>query len=139
LNNQKSVFYTSYSPLPYNISQAIPASILLLIQEEILIKHNQPCNYKTITYLCGMKEKKDSETEKEIDSIAMEPQAEYGKKTLHIYNSFEEQESANYKWLASLTPEQHLHNAVELIKRVYGINKEKELNKEGKERILYFD
>ena len=86
-----------------------------------------------------MNEEKDKEEMKEKPTEASEPQVEYGNKTLHIYNSFEEQEEDNYKWLASLTPEQHLHNAVKLIKRVYGISKEKSIKTEVRERIIYFD
>ncbi len=40
-------------------------------------------------------------------------------KPLTVFNSFEEAEEDNYKWLASLTGEQHLQNAVALIKRIY--------------------
>ena len=86
-----------------------------------------------------MKDKKDSESENERISKADEPQAAYIKKTLHIFKSFEEQAESEYKELASLTPEQHLQNAVELIKRVYGIKEENGEEKEKKERILYFD
>ena len=86
-----------------------------------------------------MKDKKETKPQKENKSIASEPQAEYGKKTLQIFKSFEEQAEAEYKELASLTPEQHLQNAVELIKRVYGIKEENGEEKEKKERILYFD
>jgi hypothetical protein len=86
-----------------------------------------------------MKEEKDKEQENESNSMASEPQAAYGKKILHIFKSFEEQSEAAYKELALLTPEQHLQNAVELIKRVYGIKEENAEGKEKKERILYFD
>lgn len=40
-------------------------------------------------------------------------------KSISVFNSFEEAEEDNYKWLASLTGEQHLINAVALIKRIY--------------------
>ena len=40
-------------------------------------------------------------------------------KHLSIFNSFEEAEEDNYKWLASLTGEQHLQNAHELMKRIF--------------------
>ena len=90
-------------------------------------------------YFCGMNNEKDKEEPQANDSQASEPQAEYGKKALQVYNSFEEQEEENYKWLASLSPEQHLHNALELIKRVYGIGQEDSAKKEVKERKIYID
>jgi hypothetical protein len=40
-------------------------------------------------------------------------------KSISVFNSFEEAEEDNYTWLASLTGEQHLQNAVALIKRIY--------------------
>lgn len=48
-----------------------------------------------------------------------EPQQAYGEKEMMFFNSFEEQENDNYRWLATLTPEQHLNYTVQLIKRVY--------------------
>lgn len=39
--------------------------------------------------------------------------------TFKIFNSFQEQENDNYKWLASLTPVEHLQNATALIKRIF--------------------
>jgi len=56
------------------------------------------------------------------ENIVKEPSAAYTidkKKTVTIFNSFEEAEEDNYKWLASLSGEQHLINAVALIKRIY--------------------
>lgn len=38
---------------------------------------------------------------------------------ISFFNSIEQQEEEHYKWLASLTPEQHLQNAVANIKRIY--------------------
>ena len=38
---------------------------------------------------------------------------------IHFFSSLEEQAEDNYKWLASLTPEQHLQNAVAHIKQIY--------------------
>ena len=38
---------------------------------------------------------------------------------LRFFKSFEEAEEYDDKWLASRTPEQHLQNAVHLIKRLY--------------------
>jgi len=40
-------------------------------------------------------------------------------KSITIFNSLEEAEEDNYKWLASLTGEQHLQNAHELMKRIF--------------------
>ena len=44
------------------------------------------------------------------------------KDTLKIFNSFEELENDNYRWLATLTPSQHLQNATSLIKRIFAEN-----------------
>ena len=38
---------------------------------------------------------------------------------ISFFNSIEQQEEEHYKWLASLTPEQHLQNAIANIKRIY--------------------
>jgi hypothetical protein len=40
-------------------------------------------------------------------------------KSISIFNSLEEAEEDNYKWLASLTGEQHLQNAHALMKRIF--------------------
>ncbi len=54
-----------------------------------------------------------------------EPSVEYpfqipeSNKTVRFFSSFEEMEDDNYKWLANLTPEQHLENATALIKRIF--------------------
>ncbi len=56
---------------------------------------------------------------KEEKTEAKEPQVGYGEKEMMFFNSFEEQENDNYRWLATLTPEQHLNYTTELIKRVY--------------------
>jgi hypothetical protein len=48
-----------------------------------------------------------------------EPTVIYDKDEIKIFDSFEAAEDEHYSWLASLTPEQHLANAVKLIKRVY--------------------
>ncbi|MEO5571437.1 MAG: hypothetical protein ABIT08_05170 [Bacteroidia bacterium] len=64
-----------------------------------------------------MKKKQDKPSE------AKEPSAEYKKaddeNTIHFFSSFEEQENDNYKWLATLTPVEHLQNATALIKRIF--------------------
>jgi hypothetical protein len=65
----------------------------------------------------GKKYKKDLK-QREVKEPAVAYQPAKGK-TLTIFNSFEEAEEDNYKWLASLTGEQHLINAVALIKRIY--------------------
>ncbi len=52
-------------------------------------------------------------------SESNEPLVTYGNKRITFFNSFEEQEKDNYAWLASLSPEQHLHYATQLIKRVF--------------------
>ncbi len=64
-------------------------------------------------------------------SQVKEPAAIYqtaDRKELSIYNSFEEAAEAEYKYLASLSGEEHLANAVTWIKRLYA----KELKKHPK-------
>jgi hypothetical protein len=60
---------------------------------------------------------------KEEDKNAGEPYLNYGKttdgKSIQVFSSFDKQEEDNYKWLATLTPEQHLQNATALIKRIF--------------------
>jgi hypothetical protein len=65
----------------------------------------------------GEKYKKDLK-QREVKEPAVAYQPAKGK-TLTIFNSFEEAEEDNYKWLASLTGEQHLQNAYELMKRIF--------------------
>lgn len=65
-----------------------------------------------------MSKKKTYKTKAKPNTVE-EPTVGYEKKRIHIFNSLEEQEEDNYKWLASLTPEEHLHYATELIKRVF--------------------
>jgi hypothetical protein len=65
----------------------------------------------------GKKYKKQPK-EKPVKEPAVAYQPDKGKH-LTIFNSFEEAEEDNYKWLASLTGEQHLQNAHELMKRIF--------------------
>ena len=57
------------------------------------------------------------------ENKASEPQPVYNSHSnqndFKIFHSFQEAEDDNNKWLASLTPDQHLQNAVVLIKRLY--------------------
>ena len=48
-----------------------------------------------------------------------EPSSSYGSNRIHFFKSSQEQENDNYAWLASLTPEEHLYNATQLIMRIY--------------------
>ncbi len=41
------------------------------------------------------------------------------KPSIHFFSTFEEMAEDNYAWLATLTPEQHLQNAVAHIKQIY--------------------
>jgi hypothetical protein len=84
-----------------------------------------------------IKPESDSEKEELKHSQANEPLIIYGDKNISFSGSFEESEEENLKWLASLSPEEHLCNAVKLIKRVYGITDDKK-NKPS-ERKIYFD
>lgn len=40
-------------------------------------------------------------------------------KTIHFFSSLDEMAEDNYKWLASLTPLQHLQNATAHIKQIF--------------------
>lgn len=60
-----------------------------------------------------MSKSKNKDTENKVE----EPKTVYN--TIQIFDSFEEQEAAEMEWLASQTPRQHLHNAVQLTKRVF--------------------
>ena len=71
-----------------------------------------------LTHLTQSVSKKKHKAKPAKKGKAEEPKAAYGKKVT-FFNSFEEQEEDNFRWLASLTPEQHLQNATVLIKRVY--------------------
>lgn len=52
-----------------------------------------------------------------------EPDSKYEKtvenKSIHFFNSLDEMAEDNYAWLATLTPEQHLQNAVAHIKQIF--------------------
>jgi hypothetical protein len=65
----------------------------------------------------GKKYKKKS-PEKQVKEPSVVYNTDKGK-SITIFNSFEEAEEDNYKWLASLTGEQHLQNAHELMKRIF--------------------
>jgi len=52
-----------------------------------------------------------------------EPEAAF--KTIRVYNSFDEMEQDDLKWLAGLSPEEHLQHATSLIKRVFSEQLEK--------------
>ncbi len=64
------------------------------------------------------KKYKKKSTEGQIKEPAVTYQQDKGK-SVSFFNSFEEAEEDNYKWLASLTGEQHLQNAHELMKRIF--------------------
>jgi len=69
-----------------------------------------------------MKKQTKYKKPKSISQKIKEPSAAYkpsGQKELSVFNSFEEAEEAHLKYLASLTGEQHLANAVAWIKRLY--------------------
>ena len=51
--------------------------------------------------------------------VVSEPEVAYESNRIRIFKSFEEQEEDNLKWLASLTPEQHLYYGTLLIKRIF--------------------
>ena len=48
-----------------------------------------------------------------------EPTNDHSKNRISFFSSLKEQEIENYKWLASLTPEENLYHATQLIKRVF--------------------
>jgi hypothetical protein len=79
-----------------------------------------------------MSNKKNFGSENEQNKTE-EPKTEY--KSLRIFESFEEQEEEN-RWFATLTPEQRLQHATDLIKRVFA----RQLKKNPKiGKRIYFD
>lgn len=67
--------------------------------------------------------KKENKNEKNEQKRVEEPENAY--QTVKIFDSFEEQEEAEIKWLASLSYEEHLKNGSALIKRIFTENLEK--------------
>lgn len=68
-----------------------------------------------------MKQKKGYKKNSTVRKVK-EPAVAYiakSNKDISIFNSFVEAEEDTYKWLASLTGEQHLQNAHELMKRIF--------------------
>jgi hypothetical protein len=63
-----------------------------------------------------MNEEKRNNSENDQNK-AEEPETAF--KTVRIFDSFEEQEKEELKWLASQTPEQHLQHATDLVKRMF--------------------
>lgn len=61
--------------------------------------------------------KKENQDSKKKANKAEEPETVF--KTVRIFDSFEEQEKEELKWLASQTPEQHLQHATDLIQRIF--------------------
>jgi hypothetical protein len=62
---------------------------------------------------------KNTEENKELN----EPSVSYQTKNrIRFFNSFEEEAEDNYKYLASLSAEQHFRNAKNLIERVFSKN-----------------
>ncbi len=69
-----------------------------------------------------MSEDKNSQNEKDENRVE-EPATAFN--SIHVYNSFDEMEQDHLKWLASLSPEEHLQHATSLIKRVFAKQLEK--------------
>jgi hypothetical protein len=65
------------------------------------------------------KNKKPSKANEVSEPVINYPDLPSSNKNITIFNSHVEMEEENYKWLASLTPEQHLQNATALIKRIF--------------------
>ncbi len=65
------------------------------------------------------KNKKPSKAHEVSEPVINYPDLPSSNKNITIFNSHVEMEEENYKWLASLTPEQHLQNATALIKRIF--------------------
>jgi len=78
-------------------------------------------------------------TKKKSSCIVNEPSAQYAinssNNTVHFFNSIDEQEVDNCRYLASLSPEQHLKNATALIKRIF-VNDIKQ-NKSNPKHIIF--
>jgi hypothetical protein len=71
-------------------------------------------------YLCKMKNKKEKKDKEQ--SLAKEPTGVYAKKSLRIYNSFEEQEKEELLHLASLSPIEVLRDMRRFINTAYGMH-----------------
>jgi|ERR1017187_5142391 predicted nucleotidyltransferase len=80
-----------------------------------IVFYNKPFTKNSL----NKNDKKNIYKAKSKTSEVKEPLVAYGDKRIRFFNSFEEQEKDNYSWLASLSPEQHLHYATQLIKRVF--------------------
>lgn len=61
----------------------------------------------------------DKSTNEDKPPEAKETSGIYQSKKIHFFNSIHDQEKENYEWLASLSPEEHMFHATELIKRIY--------------------
>lgn len=66
----------------------------------------------------------ENDSEEKLNNVN-EPSVKYSfqkpesNNSVRFFASFDEMEEDNYKWLANLTPEQHLENATALIKRIF--------------------
>ena len=63
--------------------------------------------------------RKKKEKKKVEETKVEEPEVDYSWKKIKFFSSIGEMEEANAKEQAGLSPEVHLQNATELIKRVY--------------------
>lgn len=79
--------------------------------------------------------KKNYKNISDNDQKLSEPLVSYqAKNKIRIYNSFEEEAEDNYKYLASLSAEQHFKNAKSLIERVFSTDLE---NSSRSNRIIF--
>ena len=70
-----------------------------------------------------------------MENILSEPEVGYRKPTLKAFASFEEADEENAKFMAKLSPREHLSNVTEQIKRIY----RGELNKPMDKKLKFRD
>ena len=62
-------------------------------------------------------------TKKIKKNILSEPVQAYAavpeEKRIHFFSSIEDENKANHKYMASISPEEHLRNATDFIKRIF--------------------
>ena len=69
-----------------------------------------------------MNEEEKKEEIKENSQEAQEPSINYGKRTIRIYKSFEEQAEEELKYMASLSPLETLMEMRKMINLAYGLH-----------------
>ena len=70
---------------------------------------------------------------KKQNNILLESEVNYRKSTLKSFDSFEEADEENAKFMAELSPQEHLSNVTERIKKIYW----KDLNKPMDKKLKF--